>query len=81
MSMSSSVKFPSAAEPTDTCSQAGANRLKAIIEHYWSERGHKINVTILAMSFHPAMRSTRFDIRSDMINGMPKFTAALSQCP
>ena len=54
------------------CDRPGANELKAKIEAYWAERGHSVMVTVHESAFHPAIRSTRFDVRSDMINGLPR---------
>lgn len=57
---------------SDFCSRAGAQSLKAKIEAYWAERGHKVQVMLHNVGFHPAIRAARFDVRSDMINGMPR---------
>lgn len=59
-------------EVLDYCSKEGASLLKAKIENYWRERGQDVTVSILGMGFHPVVRSTRFDIRSDLINGAPR---------
>lgn len=54
------------------CDRRGAEMLKAKIEAYWAARGHSVMVTVHESAFHPAIRSTRFDVRSDMLNGMPR---------
>lgn len=59
----------------DFCSQEGAQALKAKIEGYWRERGHEVSVMLQNVGFHPAIRAARFDLRSDMINGMPRSAA------
>lgn len=59
-------------ETVDYCSREGATRLKARIEDYWRERGHEVIVSVLEMGFHPAVRSIRYDVRSDLINGVPQ---------
>lgn len=61
------------AEPPayELCNGEGARKLKARIEAYWSERGYAVNVRLVKGEFVMAMRSSRFDVRSDMINGMP----------
>lgn len=56
----------------DFCSRSGAQELKAKIEAYWAERGQKVQVMLHNVGFHPAIRAARFDVRSDMINGMPR---------
>ena len=57
---------------SDFCSRAGAHVIKAKIEAYWAERGQSVQVMLHNVGFHPAIRAARFDVRSDMINGMPR---------
>jgi hypothetical protein len=59
-------------ESANYCSEAGAQLLKTKIESYWRERGHQVSVILEDKGFHLAVRATRFDIRSDMINGAPR---------
>jgi hypothetical protein len=61
---------------SDFCSRSGAQALKAKIEAYWRERGHTVLVALHNVGFHPAIRAARFDVRSDMVNGMPRTAAA-----
>lgn len=56
----------------DFCTRAGAQHLKSKIEAYWLERGHKVSVQLHNVGFHPAIRAARYDVRSDMVNGMPR---------
>jgi len=56
----------------DFCSRTGAHALKEKIEAYWRERGHAVVVALHNVGFHPAIRAARFDVRSDMVNGMPR---------
>ena len=56
----------------DWCNEEGAKRLKNKIEQYWSERGFDVNVDLVDACFIAAMRSARTDIRSNMLNGMPR---------
>ena len=56
----------------DWCTQDGAKRLKMKIEAYWQERGYDVEVKLTEAGFMPAMRSARTDVRSDMVNGMPR---------
>lgn len=64
---------------SDFCSRDGAHALKAKIEAYWRERGHKVQIMLHNVGFHPAIRAARFDVRSDMINGMPRVNGAASK--
>jgi hypothetical protein len=56
----------------DFCNTDGARRIKNKIEEYWRERGYDVSVKLVDAGFVPAMRSARTDIRSDMVNGMPR---------
>lgn len=58
--------------PNDLCTEAGARRLKTRIEAYWARQGYRVKVTVTEAEFNPAMRSTRFDLRSDLVNGLPR---------
>ncbi len=59
-------------EGPDYCSRDGALELKRKIEAYWAERGQHVTVLLHNVGFHPAIRAARFDLRSDLINGMPR---------
>lgn len=56
----------------DYCSEPGAKALKEKIEAYWRERGHAVMVVLTDAGFHPSIRASRFDLRSDLVNGMPR---------
>ncbi|MEZ5957128.1 MAG: hypothetical protein R3C27_07975 [Hyphomonadaceae bacterium] len=56
----------------DFCSCAGAQELKNKIEAYWAGRGHKVQVMLHNVGFHPAIRAAPFDVHIDMINCMPR---------
>jgi hypothetical protein len=66
---------------SDFCSRNGAQILKARIEAYWRERGHTVTVALHNVGFHPAIRAARFDVRSDMVNGMPRSVSAGARKP
>lgn len=57
---------------SDFCSREGAHALKEKIEAYWRERGQDVTISLQNVGFHPAIRAARYDVRSDMINGMPR---------
>jgi hypothetical protein len=59
-------------EGADHCSRGGALELKQKIEAYWRERGQEVMIVLHNVGFHPAIRAARFDVRSDMVNGLPR---------
>ncbi|MGE3302104.1 MAG: phosphoglycolate phosphatase [Hyphomonadaceae bacterium] len=56
----------------DFCNVDGARRLKSKIEDYWRDRGFDVDIKLVDAGFMAAMRSARTDVRSDMVNGMPR---------
>jgi hypothetical protein len=56
----------------DFCNVDGARRLKNKIEDYWKDRGFDVDIKLIDAGFMAAMRSARTDVRSDMVNGMPR---------
>jgi hypothetical protein len=56
----------------DYTDRAGAEALKARIEAFWQERGYAIQVTLVMAAFTPTLRSARFDVRSELVNGLPR---------
>lgn len=64
-------------KPADYCSREGALTLKAKIEAYWRDRGQDVMIALHNVGFHPAIRAARFDVRSDMVNGMPRAVAKM----
>lgn len=68
-------------EPSDFCSREGALALKEKIEAYWAERGQTVMIVLHNVGFHPAIRAARFDVRSDMVNGMPRAGGAKKSAP
>lgn len=61
-------------EPADYTSREGAQALKSKIESYWAERGMNVMLALQNVGFHPAIRAARYDVRSDMVNGLPRQT-------
>ena len=49
----------------DWCDEEGAKRLCEKINAYWAERGYEVDVDF-----------ARTDVRSNMVNGMPRRRAA-----
>ena len=60
----------------DWCDEDGAKRLREKINAYWIERGYEVDVDLIDSGFVPAMRSARTDVRSNMVNCMPRRRAA-----
>ncbi|MEL6568163.1 MAG: hypothetical protein AAFQ22_07070 [Pseudomonadota bacterium] len=56
----------------DWCDNDGAVRLREKIREYWAERGYDVDVDLVDAGFVAAMRSARTDVRSNMVNGMPR---------
>lgn len=56
----------------DWCDNEGAQRLREKIREYWAERGYDVDVDLVDSGFVAAMRSARTDVRSNMVNGMPR---------
>jgi hypothetical protein len=54
-----------------TC-ESGAAELKTRIEAYWRERGHEVKVVLIEAPFTQAIRAARFDVRSELVNGLPR---------
>jgi hypothetical protein len=52
----------------------GAIELKRRIEAYWLERGFEIQVVLVYGEFTQALRTSRVDVRSDLLNGWPRAT-------
>lgn len=65
----------------DFCTRDGATILKQKIEAYWRERGHNVQVLLHNVGFHPAIRAARYDVRSDMVNGLPRHGKARTAQP
>lgn len=75
MDIWSAVAGRDSREPADFCSREGAAALKEKIEAYWRERGQHVMIALHNVGFHPAIRAARYDVRSDMVNGLPRAKA------
>ena len=54
------------------CTNDGADRLARKIQDYWRKQGFDVSVETIKEGFVSTMRSARTDVRSDMVNGMPR---------
>ena len=61
-----------ARQTADYTDRAGAEKLKARIEAYWRERGSEVQVTLIPAGFTAALRAARYDVRSELLNGLPR---------
>lgn len=68
----SALHAPSAAGMMDYCTREGADALRRRIEAFWKERGYDVMVTLHNVGFHPAIRAARYELRSDLMNGLPR---------
>lgn len=57
---------------SDLCTETGARRLAQKIESYWRKQGFDVSIETREEGFVSTMRSSRTDLRSDMVNGMPR---------
>ena len=60
---------------SDFCDEDGAARLASKIREFWRKQGFEVDVEMKPEGFVSTMRSARTDVRSDMVNGMPRRTA------
>ena len=71
MSLDTEYRADRMGEADFTC-HAGANELKTRIEAYWRARGHDVQVMLIEAPFTQAIRAARFDVRSELVNGLPR---------
>lgn len=57
---------------SDHCTDDGAARLAGKIREFWLKKGFDVEVDLKEEGFVSTMRSARTDVRSDMVNGMPR---------
>lgn len=56
----------------DLSTKSGAAALAARIREYWSERGFEVLLSVEEKGFHPVTRAVRFEVRSDLVDGLPR---------
>ena len=56
----------------DLSTREGATRLKETIEAYWRAQGREVMVSIENMGFRAAIRAARYEVRSDLVDGLPR---------
>lgn len=57
---------------SDFCSNEGAQYLAERIRDFWRKRGYEVDIEARREGFVSTMRSARTDLRSNMVNGMPR---------
>ena len=58
----------------DLSTKSGAAALAEKIREYWNERGFAVLLSVEEKGFHPATRAIRFEVRSDLVDGLPRQT-------
>lgn len=58
-------------EPSETCTREGAIETAKRIEAFWAARGKIVNVRVVNMGFSHATRGSRYELRTDMVDGLP----------
>lgn len=48
-----------------------AQGLARRIEAFWLARGCHVNVVAVRMEYDPRLRAVRYELRSDLVNGLP----------
>ena len=51
--------------------EIGARALLDKIQTYWAERGYRVEGYVFAGDYCERLRSTVFEVRTDMVNGRP----------
>lgn len=70
--IAANISANAATQPVEYTDRSGAEILKTRIEAYWRERGHDVQVILVQAAFTPALRAARYDVRSEMTNGLPR---------
>lgn len=64
-----------AAPAADYTNDHGAAVLKSRIEAYWRAHGFDVQIVLVPGPFSAALRAGRVDVRSDLVNGLPRGAA------
>jgi len=51
--------------------QEKAQQLLKQVQAYWAERGYEVQGTIKAQGYSPRLRSTVYEVVTDMVAGLP----------
>lgn len=69
--MTIAFERPERLDLNDMSTKTLAERHKRAIESYWFDRGYAVKVEVTEMLFHPALRERRWEVRSDLKDGLP----------
>ena len=58
----------------EAVTRRGAQRLVETIKNYWADRGFEIDIYAVEKPFVQEVRAQRWDIISDLVDGLPKKT-------
>lgn len=53
-----------------------ASELLERIKAYWADRGYDVSGAIVEAGYSPRLRSTVYEIKTDLVNGVPSRKAA-----
>jgi len=56
----------------DEMTKDQAEKLADMIQDYWRARGYDVTVIAERMEYDPALRSVRYELRSNLVNGQPQ---------
>ena len=54
------------------CDEQGALAIAERIKAYWAKRGFHVETRVIYQPFSHGMRSGRYDVRSDLMNALPR---------
>lgn len=57
----------------------GANEIARRIKEYWEARGYTVDIDLRPVEFTTELRSSRYDVRSNLVNGWPVRKAPAEQ--
>lgn len=56
----------------DYCTAEGARILKGRIARFWADKDKRVSIHGVVGSYSSCGYTTRMDLRSDMVNGLPR---------
>lgn len=51
--------------------ESAARAILQRIQAYWAERGYEVEGQVFASGYSERLRSTVYEVRTDLVNGMP----------
>lgn len=59
--------------------ESGARALLERIQTYWADRGYEVDGHVFAAGYSERLRSTVFEVQTNLVNGLPPRKAAKSR--